>query len=193
MTDTPTPPEQNQPPAYPAVPPTYPNQYGTPIPSGEFANWGQRVGAYLLDAVVPLPLLLISAVGAALLAAGSRSTFDAQGNAVQHINGLGVIGVVVIILGYLAYVAFAIWNIVFRQGRTGWSIGKKIVGIRLVGTHTGQPVGPGRAFVRQLAHFFDGLLCYVGYLWPLWDAKRQTFADKLLTTVVIPAAEPRKP
>jgi uncharacterized RDD family membrane protein YckC len=30
----------------------------------------------------------------------------------------------------------------------------------------------------------DGF-CYVGYLWPLWDDKRQTFADKILGTVVV--------
>ncbi|MDQ1539752.1 MAG: hypothetical protein QOH29_478, partial [Actinomycetota bacterium] len=26
---------------------------------------------------------------------------------------------------------------------------------------------------------------YLGYLWPLWDSKRQTFADKILKTVVV--------
>ena len=26
---------------------------------------------------------------------------------------------------------------------------------------------------------------YLGYLWPLWDDKRQTFADKILSTVVV--------
>ena len=49
----------------------------------------------------------------------------------------------------------------------------------------GQPMGPGMCFVRQLVHVVDGLLCYVGFLWPLWDAKRQTFADKIMTTDVV--------
>jgi hypothetical protein len=40
------------------------------------------------------------------------------------------------------------------------------------------------AFVRDLAHIVDSLACYLGWLWPLWDAKRQTFADKLVKTVV---------
>ena len=30
----------------------------------------------------------------------------------------------------------------------------------------------------------DGL-AYVGYLWPLWDDERQTFADKILRTGVV--------
>ena len=39
-------------------------------------------------------------------------------------------------------------------------------------------------FVRQLCHYIDGIL-YLGYLWPLWDYKRQTFSDKIMTTLVI--------
>ena len=49
----------------------------------------------------------------------------------------------------------------------------------------GQPIGGGMAFVRDLAHTVDGLICYVGYLMPLWDARRQTVADKMLNTVVL--------
>jgi hypothetical protein len=37
-----------------------------------------------------------------------------------------------------------------------------------------------------LAHIIDGAICYIGYLFPLWDAKRQTIADKIMTTVCLP-------
>ena len=36
------------------------------------------------------------------------------------------------------------------------------------------------SIVRQLAHIVDGIFCYVGYLWPLWDGKRPTLADKIM-------------
>jgi hypothetical protein len=26
------------------------------------------------------------------------------------------------------------------------------------------------------------LICYIGWLFPLWDAKRQTIGDKIMTT-----------
>jgi len=42
------------------------------------------------------------------------------------------------------------------------------------------------AFLRDLCHFIDAVICYVGFLFPLWDAKRQTLADKIMKTVVIP-------
>jgi len=57
--------------------------------------------------------------------------------------------------------------------------------LKLVGAQTGAPIGVGLSLVRAIAHIIDGIPCYVGYLWPLWDAKRQTFADKLLNTYVV--------
>jgi uncharacterized RDD family membrane protein YckC len=32
----------------------------------------------------------------------------------------------------------------------------------------------------------DGVL-YLGYLWPLWDPRKQTFADKIVGSVVVRA------
>jgi uncharacterized RDD family membrane protein YckC len=48
-----------------------------------------------------------------------------------------------------------------------------------------QPVGARSAFVRDLAHALDILTIGVGYLFPLWDGRRQTLADKVMGTVVI--------
>jgi uncharacterized RDD family membrane protein YckC len=41
------------------------------------------------------------------------------------------------------------------------------------------------AFFRDLAHFVDAIICYAGFLFPLWDNKRQTLADKIVHTVVV--------
>ena len=57
--------------------------------------------------------------------------------------------------------------------------------MKLIGERTGQPIGAGLSFVRQLAHIVDSILCNLGYLWPLWDRKRQTFSDKIMSTIVI--------
>ena len=51
----------------------------------------------------------------------------------------------------------------------------------------GQPIGFGMAFVRRICHFVDGIICYIGFLWPLWDEKKQTIADKIVSTVVVQA------
>jgi hypothetical protein len=62
-----------------------------------------------------------------------------------------------------------------------------VMNIRLVSEETGQPIGMLMAFVRDICHILDSLICYVGWLFPLWDAKRQTLADKIVKSVVVPA------
>ena len=57
--------------------------------------------------------------------------------------------------------------------------------IKLVGVATGRPIGAFMAFVRQLAHFVDAVTLFVGYLWPIWDRRNQTLADKIVGSVVI--------
>ena len=37
-----------------------------------------------------------------------------------------------------------------------------------------------------MSRILDSLACYIGWLFPIWDAKRQTLADKIISTVVIP-------
>jgi uncharacterized RDD family membrane protein YckC len=90
-----------------------------------------------------------------------------------------------VLLG-LASLALAIWNYVFLLGRTGQSFGCRAVGIKVVDKFTGQPIGPGRAFVRYLvASVASGAICGLGYLWMLWDGEKQTWHDKVANSYVI--------
>jgi uncharacterized RDD family membrane protein YckC len=130
------------------------------LPAAAYANWGQRAGAYLID-VVPVWILVF----------------------------IGVItrSFILYVLFVLASLAWVIYNRWIQMGNTGQSLGKKQLGIRLVKESTGEPIGAGMAFVRDICHFVDSIICYIGWLFPLWDAKRQTLADKIVGTVVIPA------
>ncbi|WP_369189821.1 RDD family protein [Streptomyces sp. R08] len=136
--------------------PGYPQAgYGS-APS--YANWGQRFLGTLVDGLiflVPYILIIVSQGKGVLLAIGA-----------------------IIIIG------IAIWQLI-QEGKTGQTVGKKALGIRLVRESDGQPLGVGMAFVRRLAHFLDSIACYLGWLWPAWDAKRQTFADKVCGSIVI--------
>ncbi|MEV6112220.1 RDD family protein [Streptomyces sp. NPDC052109] len=152
-------------PQAPGVPPQggygYPQQpagYGYQPVQPSYANWGQRFAGTLVDGLVfavPYILVLVGRNVPALIAIG----------------GLAILGI-------------AIWQLIM-EGRTGQTVGKKVLGIRLVRESDGQPIGVGMAFVRRIAHFLDSLPCYLGWLWPAWDAKRQTFADKVCSTIVI--------
>ncbi|MFJ4625463.1 RDD family protein [Streptomyces sp. NPDC088847] len=151
------PPQQGY--GYPQQQPGYPGYpqagYGA-APS--YANWGQRFLGTLVD-------ILVFAVPYILIIVG-------RGNSVLTI------------IGFLLLVGLAIWQLI-QEGKTGQTVGKKALGIRLVRESDGQPLGVGMAFVRRLAHFLDSIACYLGWLWPAWDAKRQTFADKVCGSIVI--------
>jgi uncharacterized RDD family membrane protein YckC len=86
---------------------------------------------------------------------------------------------------YTAALVVSTWNVIVRQGLTGQSIGKQVLGIRVIALDTGQPLGVGRNLLRYVSHFADSLLCYIGYLLPLWDERRQTIADKIVNSAVV--------
>lgn len=146
--------------------PGYPQQggYGYP-PQGygatpPYANWGWRVLSRLIDSLLyGVPYILVGVGG---------------GNKTPALT----------IIGFLGLIGLFVYQVIL-EGRTGQTLGKKAVGTRTLKETTGQPIGAGMAFVRQLAHILDGLPCYLGYLWPAWDSKRQTFADKVCGTIVI--------
>src|SRR5436190_9477924 len=141
-----------------------PGGYAAPAPGGyggppmTYAEWPKRAYAALIDFVGPWIL-------AALIYRGSTA--------------LGAIL-------WLAALAWGIYN-AYLGGQTGQSSGKKIAGTRLVLEATGQPPGGGLGIGRFFLHIVDSIPCYIGYLWPLWDAKKQTFADKLVKTLVVTA------
>jgi Mce-associated membrane protein len=66
---------------------------------------------------------------------------------------------------------------------TGWTIGRALLGIEVV-HRDGTPVGPWRLLARDSAHVLDTVALFVGWLWPLWDSRRRTFADLLVRTEV---------
>jgi Mce-associated membrane protein len=66
---------------------------------------------------------------------------------------------------------------------TGWSLGRAFWGIAVV-DYDGEKPGVWTLLLRDLAHLLDTASLLVGWLWPLWDSSRQTFADMLLRTEV---------
>jgi Mce-associated membrane protein len=83
-------------------------------------------------------------------------------------------------------------NRVVLPATIGWSVGRALMGITVVHPD-GTSVGVGRLRVRECAHRLDSLSVFVGWLWPLWDVRRRTFADLLLRTEVHRVAPARRP
>ncbi len=74
---------------------------------------------------------------------------------------------------------------------TGFSIGRAVFAIA-VARPDGSAVGVWRLLVRDFAHLLDTAALFIGWLWPLWDQRRRTFADLLLRTEVHQVSEPAR-
>jgi Mce-associated membrane protein len=75
---------------------------------------------------------------------------------------------------------------------TGSSLGRALMGIVVVRAD-GSPAEPWRLLARDFAHLLDTVSVFVGWLWPLWDSRRRTFADLLLGTEVRRVDPDRRP
>jgi len=93
-------------------------------------------------------------------------------------------------IAWLASIAYTVY-MGYLDGVTGQTPGKAIMGTRLV-NEQGKTIGSGTGIGRKFAHIVDSLVCMLGWLLPLVDARRQTIADKLLQTYVVTGAE-KKP
>jgi uncharacterized RDD family membrane protein YckC len=135
------------------------------------AGWGTRVAASILDSV---PTIIVFVV--ALKAFGTTDTADSSLS--FQLSGAGAA------LYYGFAIVWFFYNTVYRQGTTGATMGKSILGITLGRVGTAEPIGAGMSFVRQIVHILDALPCGLGYLWPLGDREKRTFADMILATRV---------
>ncbi len=133
---------------------------GAGVVSGPRASFGIRFVAVLIDSI------LVGIVGAIL----------------SFILGSTVGSVLNLILG-LAYYGY------LEGSPSGQTVGKKAMNIRVIDFNGGGPIGPGRALLRYVGRILSAIPCLLGYFWMLWDSEKQTWHDKIATTVVVPTAD----
>jgi uncharacterized RDD family membrane protein YckC len=128
--------------------------------TGPRAGFGQRFGAYLIDVIL---LGIFQAIVWAV-------TNENVASAVSLAAGLA----------YFTY---------FEGSDAGQTLGKRALGIRVYDFRAGGPIGYGRALLRYIGRIVSTIPCLLGYFWMLWDGEKQTWHDKIATTVVVPVAD----
>lgn len=134
----------------------------------QYASFWRRLAATLIDSVAVNAgaYVLGIVVGATGFSAGAAE---------------GGVRAVAFVLGMLLSLAYS----VLFTGLVGQTPGKMVVGIKVV-LADGHVPGISRAFVREVVgKFLSSLILCLGYLWMLWDEKRQCWHDKLADTVVV--------
>ena len=139
--------------------PTDPQQ----SPQDVLARWHSRLGAFALD-VLP---------GIAVVSTLTLVSFSVPAHGAWWWTCVCVIAAVVLLV---------LVNRLLLSAITGWSLGRAVAGVA-VSRPDGEAVGPWRLLLRDIAHLLD-TASLVGWLWPLWDSRRRTFADMLARTEV---------
>ena len=152
-------------PGLPAPPPPR-----TPV---RYADWGERVGATLVDwALIFAPVFALAVVAPEVVS-------DALG-------------------GWL-WLAGAAW-VAWLNGSKGQSPGKALMGIKVVreadGSTLGGPVGLVRSLVLMLMLVLGmGVGWVLSVLWPLWNPRHRALHDMVVSASVVagyPRARPGK-
>lgn len=154
---------------------------GRPLPEG----W-KRVVSALID------WLGVSIIGwiiqSAILGGTAATTIDPETGLVTDSGGFmaGTFGSVIVVW-LLWFLYFTILN-GMEKGQT---VGKMIMKLQLRDEATGGPLGYGKAALRTLVMILLSIPCgiplLVSWLFPLWDAKRQTLHDKAVNSIVVDA------
>lgn len=142
------------------------------LASGTPASWAARAGAFTVDVLV----------GAAVIATMAVLWQMAPPREWLWWVFAAAIAVTIVLMAV---------NRLLLPTITGWSFGRALFGIA-VRKRDGSPVGVARLLGRDLAHLLDTAALFIGWLWPLWDRRRRTFADLLFRTEVHDVEPPRR-
>jgi Mce-associated membrane protein len=134
------------------------------LAENRLAPWHIRVGAFAVD-VLP---------GAAVAATMALVALTVGQHAVWYWICVSVGGLAILLV---------LVNRMLLPTITGWSLGRALFGIAVV-RRDGTAPGAWTLLLRDLAHLLDIASVFVGWLWPLWDSRRRTFADIVLRTEV---------
>jgi uncharacterized RDD family membrane protein YckC len=132
-----------------------------------YASFGTRLLAHIVDGIIPGILLGPSYVF--LISQQNTNTDN------------GAIAAIVFLLACLLVLAYSLINI-FLLGKNGATIGKSLMGLKCLG-EDGQPLGFGKAFLRELVRGvigFCGIISLLDHLSMLWDNENQTWHDKVV-------------
>ncbi len=160
------------------------------------AGWGSRFGAYLIDSIllsIPMLFFVWEQFRPMMESFAASATIDPvtgqpdPASTQDFISGMVAMNLrVTVIFGLLATVYYVVCH-----GSMGQTLGKMLVGIKLIRTDGEKPTfadAAKRALVNPIATVLPvigGLFWLLNGLWPLWDEKKQSLGDKIAKTLVV--------
>jgi len=145
----------------------------TVSPGGPFSSVKRRFAALIIDDILLIAGTIFISMGAWF----SFSLGTGQGS-----GGAPPAGSFMAIARFVYFLLWLSYHTAFL-GSTGQTPGKRFVGVRVTRTD-GSRISYWRAFARTWGYVLSSLV-YVGFLWAIWDRKKQAWHDKIVDTVVV--------
>ena len=125
-----------------------------------YAGFWRRAGAAIIDSVI-FTIILAATFG--------RSYVESDFWSIEGIvsNGLALLLTTVLWVRYSG------------------TPGKLLLGCQVVDANTGEPITFKQALIRYLGYYVSLLTLGLGFLWVMWDKRKQGFHDKIANTVVV--------
>ena len=148
-----------------------------------YAGFWRRFGAYFIDGIVVGIIMKISMsvmmVPMVHYFSNMRMVENPQDLSVIAPSLMMVIGTSMLVGASLQALYF-----ILMWGYKGATLGKMALGVRIVRTD-GSDISYGTAFLRYIGTIISSIPFSLGFLWMLWDDKKQTWHDKIASTCVI--------
>ena len=163
----------------PPTPPTFGAEFTAPIQQEQRAGFGTRLFAHICDGlnslIVQIPFQLIG-----LLVSDTSITSDSDALTPFPQFGMGATDIWTLLGTVASFLVLAYWI-----GSRGGSPLRVRLGVLVLDQNDGSFIGTKRAVYRGLMGYVSQLALLLGYLWMLWDPKRQTWHDKVAQSVVV--------
>jgi uncharacterized RDD family membrane protein YckC len=143
---------------------------------GRYAGFITRLVAFVVDRVITAIIALVTVVGVDWALKAFRINQLLFGFEDIQWQVASAFSTVVYLVVSIAY-DLGFWMLV------GQTPGKQLLGVRIVRAD-GERLRLGNAIRRELAYVVSGIL-FLGYLWILFDNRRQGLHDKLAGTIVV--------
>lgn len=156
-----------------------PSESAGPAPGVEYAGYGARLLAYVLDGLIVGAVFLVLFGVLGVLVAGTAGAVGADGPTVAPAS----VGAFVLFM--LAAVVVGLAYFPFFWARGGQTPGMRPFGIRVVRDRDGGRVSAGQAILRLIGLYIAAIPLYLGYVWVFVDGRRRGWHDLIGGTVVI--------
>jgi uncharacterized RDD family membrane protein YckC len=166
----------------------YQNPYSRSTAGPALANYGLRLGGWLIDWLILLVLCgVISSVTHSFHYSHVATNFDGFSSDNRNFRW-GMPGVL------LSPLIVIIYGTLMCGSHRAQTLGMMATGTKAVKASTGGPIGYPAAFGRALFEWLLAAFFFLPWvldmLFPLWDSKKQTLHDKVSGTVVVKVARP---